>query len=526
MKKFSLGLLITLALLAFSGCGNDRQELNVTYQKGTVSFEDVYGVDSYNNSKELGTIATAEHITYYFAAELSEAQIEEYVKETNQLILQLEEEANIDNRKYDIYVCNVDYVTTVDEDTLYISYSNLGNLEHVRGIAQLLYGNETNYGLLYGYAASFAKEYGFDVEADGLEEALKLRNTNPEYLDMNYACFNDHYVEQENIEKLQVIAVNYYSYLEKNKKTELLKNFSDEKHREYFNDFLEANGVEAYDNSDLDGIYVYAGGNGAELIWTDNVGTYYLEEGFEPNYLHKFFEADLFNSGYANFRELMLDYQAQRQFLADKFDEMDAGVEPLVIAFIERGYYSRGYSGSANINDDTIQVYMLANLQQIYTQKMLYQEGWGADWLFGCVESYYTDYPGETEANYFGEYMANSIKECKENPEQNKEFYEWVMLVEEHLGHSLDLSQRDDFIYFYTADVAYGNLQYLPMSGKNSWERVVFTDYLVDLAGEENAIKAMISGDAEGTFGKSWEELQDEWVNSVRTEFEWALPEE
>lgn len=523
MKKMKVGLLIALAIAALTGCGDKDKELNVSYQKGAVSFEEVYGVDTYNNSKELGTIATAEHITYYFAAELTDAQLEEYVKETNELILQLEEESKIDDREYDIYVCSVDYITAVDGNTLYTTYSNLGSLEYVRGIAQLIYGNETNYGLLYGYAASFAEEYGFEVKTDGLAEALKLRETNPEYLDMNYACFNDHYVEPENIEKLQVIATNYYSYLEKNKKTDLVKNFSDEKHREYFNEFLKANGVEAYDNSDLDGIYVYSGGNGAELIWTDNVGTYYLEEGFEPSFLHKFFEADLFNSGYANFRTLMLDYQAQRQFLVEKFEEIEVNIEPVVIVFAERGYYFQGHSGYADTRDNTIQVYMLANMQQHYVNRMLLEECKSSGWLSTGINVFYVYYPGNIEASFFNESVLNSIEQCRKNPETNQESYELVTLIEEHLGHQLDLSKWEDAVYLNNVLIAQGGLEYMPMEGVNSTEQVSFACYLIDLVGEETAIKTMLSGDAEGTFGKSWEELQDEWENYIRTEFAWAM---
>lgn len=521
MKKIKVGLLLIFAIATLAGCGSKDRELHVSYQKGTVSFQEVYGVDKYNNSQEVGTIATAEHITYYFAAELTDAQLKEYVKETNKLLLQLEESAKIEGREYDIYVCNVDYITTVDGNILYTSYSNFGSLEYVRGIAQLIYGNETNYGLLYGYAASFAKEYGFEVETGGLAEALKLRETNPEYLDMNYACFNDHYVEQENIEKLQVIATNYYSYLEKNKKTDLLRDFSDEKHREYFNAFLKANGVERYDNSDLDGIYVYAGGNAAELIWTDHVGTYCLEEGFEPSFLHKFIESDPFNSGYANLRELMLDYQVQRQFLKDHFALYDINMEPIRIVFTESGKYSEGAPGWIP-GDATIQVYMPANMQQTYVDRILLQEAHGERWLWLCLMTYYVYYPGDAGGSFFIEAESEFIKELKNNPDQDKEMYELVKKMEEQLGHSLDISNREDCIFYFDALLAEAGVSELPMESKNYvMEQCSFTCYLVDLVGEENAIKAMLSGEAESTFGKSWEELQDEWENYIRTKFTW-----
>ncbi len=524
MKK----ILITVALLMLAstlfGCKKDKNyELNVEYTKGPVSFKEVYGIGRYNNSKDLGTIANAEHITYYFASELTDAQIEEYVKETNQLIHQMEEELEIKGKKYDIYVCNVDYVTTVDEKTLYTTYSDFGTVEHVRGIAQLLCGNEVNYGLLYGYAASFAKEYDFNIKTDGLAEALKLRETNPEYLDMNYACFNEHYAEPENIEKLQVIAANYYAYLQANKKTEIVKDFSDEKHREYFNQFLAANGKEAYDNSDMEGIAIYAGGNGAELIWKDNVGLYYLEEGFEPNYLHGYFEEDPFNSGYENFRKLILDYQVQRQFLKDEFAEYNVNIEPVKIIFTKGGNYAIGGSGKADTYDDTILVHTPMNVQQHYVNKMLFQEGKSAGWVLSAVRTYYVYYPGAEDANFFVKWFQESVQEVRENPEVDIVEYELITQIEEQLGHPLDLSVRNDCIYYYGALAVQGGLAYMPINGEASFEQVSFVSYLMFLVGEENAISAILKDDAEDTFGKSWEELQDDWLNYIETTFSWMI---
>lgn len=531
MKKINVGLLVALAMILLTACGDGEEKLQVSYQKGTVAFKEVYGVESYNNSKESGTVATAEHITYYFAADLNDVQIKEYVKNTNKLILQLEKEAKIDDREYDIYVCNVDYETTVDGNTLYVSYSDLGSLEYVRSIAQLIYGNEVNYGLLYGYAASFAKDYGFAVKTDGLAEALQLRETNPEYLDMNYACFNDHYVEPENIEKLQVIAVNYYSYLEKNKKTDLVKNFSDEKHREYFNEFLAANGVEAYDNSDMDGVCVYSGGNAAEFIWSDNVATYYVEKGVEASFLHMCFERDgekrdMLNSSYADLRQLMLDYQEQIRFVNEKlkvYEEIE--VTSPVIVFTERGDYSEGAVGNVDTSDGSIQVYMLANVQQMYLIDLIYQVKDTEAWLLSSMTTYYINYPGNTEASYIQKNGAMYVDKVKADPSYDGETYELICSLEEYLGHELELSEKADSVAYHDALTLYYGIDSRPQDNTNSMIKASFVFYLVDLVGEENAMKAMLTNDAEGTFGKSWEELQDEWEDYIRTEFDWVIKE-
>ena len=525
MKKITV-FFLAIALIGLMGCGKkDDNEVVVNYTKGVVSFEEVYGYDRYNNSKELGTIATAGNVTYYFAAGISQENAEQYVSDTNGLILHIEEELGITNRNYKIYVCDQAYVPTVEGGILYTTYSQTNTVDYVHGIVRLICGNRMNYGLSYGYAASFGEECGFDVNTDGLVFALKLRETNPTYLDMNYACFNEHYVAREDIEKLQVIATAYYAYLEEHEMTDVIRKYSPKKHREYFNAFLKANGVEAYDNAHMDDTFVYAGGNGTELIWEDAYATYYLEKGFEPSFLHKLlFEEDMLNSGYENLREIIINYRKQLKFMYDKFSAYDGNIQPVQIAFTESGNYTKGHAG--RLGEEYIEVYSLANLQQMYIIDWVDANCVSDSWLESCVCQYYIFYPGNTDANYMSRMMQVVYEKCMADPAGDPEQYAFYRAVEEHLGRMLDYSNREESIYELHAEVMNMGLTSMPQDNDNSMVKVSFAFYLTSLVGEETAIKAMLSGDAESAFGKSWDELVVDWENYLRTEFAWAAMEE
>ena len=166
MKKLKIITIIVMAIaliMLAAGCSSPEE---VSYQRGVVAFSGPYGIEMYNNSKEPGICAATEKATYHFSVDLSQKQVSEYVEQTEQIIAEMEDFGEVSNGTYEIYVTNVDYITAVEGNTLYTTYSDFGKLEHIQGIAQLIFGNETNYGLLYGYAASFGKEYGFDVATE------------------------------------------------------------------------------------------------------------------------------------------------------------------------------------------------------------------------------------------------------------------------------------------------------------------------------------------------------------------------
>ncbi len=520
IKRITMIIMIMFLMILVTGCSSSEE---VSYQRGVVAFSGPYGTEMYNNSKEPGTCATTEKANYHFSVDLSQKQISEYVEQTERIIAEMESFGEVSDRKYEIYVTNVDYITAVEENTLYTTYLDFGKLEHIQGLAQLIFGNETNYGLLYGYAASLGKEYGFDVVTDGLTEALKLRETNPEYLDLNYACFMLHYVDEEDIERLKIIAANYYKYLEEHGKTDVVKDYSDEKHREYFNEFLTANGVETYDNSDMDGIAVYSGGNAVRLIWENQYSKFYIEKDFQPNRIEECFGEDMLNSGYHNLRKIMVDYKYQAEWVVKELSAYDFEMYQGKVVFTSHseeykqmlGGICRWEWGSKTPEDGTIEIYIYQSYAHEYVHLLTGPSRVDA-WLVEALAYYYTFLERDMQLNYkLADEKAAYDNGLLDSTKQ---------ILEAHMGRPLDL-QEDWLFYLNACNVMYDKFDRVTADVGGGSAKFLFVTYLIELTGEEDTIKALISGDAEGTFGKSWEELQIDWKEKCLEEYSWVVSE-
>lgn len=553
-KGIIILLIMILFLLLMVGCGYSEEEADQTgegsssvthvaemiddskesencetqtegafYQRGLVFFSGPYGTEMFNNSKEPGTCVSTSKATYYFSVDLSKDEMSEYVKQTEKIIKEMESFGEVRDRKYDIYVANVNYNAAVEENTLFTTYLNFGKIEHIQEIAQLIFGNGTNYGLLYGYAASFEEEYGFDVVAGSLTEAFRLRETNPEYFDLNYACFLSDYVDKDDIESLKIIAANYYQYLDKHGKNDVVKKYSDAKHREYFNEFLIANGIEAYDNSDIDGIAVYSGGNAVRLIWENKYSKFYLEKDFQTNRIEECFESDMLNSGYHNLRRIMVDYKHQAEWVVKELSAYDFEMYQGKVVFTSHsqeykqmcGGVCRWEWGCKTPDDGSIELYMCSAYLHEYVHLLVGPQS-VEKWLKEALAYYYSYLKRDTELNY--EYADEKAAYDKGLLDSTKQ------LLVTYMGRQLDLREEDDWLFYLNAcNVMFDRFDRVNDELGGGVQKFLFVTYLTELVGEKNAVEALISGEAESILGKSWDELQSEWKEKSSEEFLWVM---
>lgn len=529
MKKTVLKTFCTLSLLLlFCGCGN-RMETSYT----PVSFEEPYG-EVYNEEQELGICIEHGKGTYYFPATISEDEAKEYVEEMAQLIKLVEKVAGKRKETFFVYVCDEAYRTRVEGDTLYCSYETYQNVEQAVGAAWLLLGNWANYGLVYGLGMDVASTRGYETEPVGeLAEALSLCDTAPEYLDLNYACFSEYYADAETIDHVKTIAVNLYEYIKEQKKTDVVKNYSDVLLREHRNDFLTTNGKTEYNNSDLDGIAVYGGGNALRLIWEDAAAKYHIDNEFKENHLSVsrtnllnglYIEEDLFNSGYANLRELIVLYQESTQFVRKKlipYGRMPDRVVSVVFT-TEAETYENGNGGAYFYTTDEIHVYSAMAFQHEYVHSMLHDRHEQISrWLNECIANYF-EYYIEQENNYSMLFDEVSTKSLSPDTLEEKERYDFEMAVRQQLGHEVDWTSREDYIYVINAYIAYGDRYDDIMTGGGPATKYSFTNFLVSKAGEEATIQAILDNKPKDAFGAYWLGLVEEWESGIREEFQWV----
>ena len=531
-KRLMRYIMLLLMLIGLWGCGkkdalpeDTLEKIPVSYQKGVAMFTESYSKKSYNISKDFGTQATANHITYYFASDITQEEVEAFAEQTNVFIQKMEAFGQITGRKYKIYVCSEEYTATIDGDILYTSYDKLGKVEHVTNIAQLIFGNKVNYGLLQGYSRTLARESGYPVKDGTLKDAFKVRAICPEYLDLNYACFLPKYVDAPNIQKLEVIGEHYFIYLKEHDRTDIFTDYSNEKHREYFNEFLKANGEKEYDNADLDGISVFTYGNEVEVAWEDGNAVYYVEKDFVVNNIAWCFEEDMLNSGYRNLRKLMVDYEKQTDFVKEKLLALGCKDRLGDVRFTmnDDAYYA-GYGGmtwwyfAQSMGSDVMHIFDASTLQHEYVHYLLGFTN-TEEWVQECICRYYTYYPERKDINY----------DVQSEEEIYHYYRDWDIMqaIDAHLGHEVDFTSREDYVFYTHAYVAANGLfadgvvKYSAELSGNE-EKQSFAFYLADLVGEERAMASLMNNTPMDTYGKTWDELLTDWENYLRTEFAWA----
>ena len=529
MKKSVLKTLCILSLLLLCcGCGN---RMETTY--APASFEEPYG-DVYNEEQELGICVEQGKGTYYFPATISEDAAEAYVEEMAQLIKQVEKVAGKRKEPFSVYVCEEAYRARVEGDTLYCSYETYQTAEQAVGVAWLLVGNKANYGLVYGLGMDVAAAMGYETEPVGeLADALSLCDTAPEYLDLNYACFSEYYADEETMERVKTIAVSFYQYIKERKKTKVVKNYSDELLREYRNTFLTENGKPEYDNSDMDGIAVYGGGNALRLIWEDIGAKYHIDNEFQENYLsvsfsniqkRLFIEEDLLNSGYANLREIMVNYPKYIQFVREKLVPYGRMPDRVVsVRFTcETDEYKKGMGGTYYYKTDEICIYSMGAFQHEYVHSMLLDRHEEISlWLNECIANYFGSYI-EQENNYEMRFDEVSTKALSSDNPEEKERYDLERAIEQQLGHEVDWSSREDYVYQANAYIEYYDLYDQIMTAYGPAAKFSFMDFLVNKAGEQATIQAILDNKPKDAFGTYWMELVEEWENGIREDFQWV----
>lgn len=461
-------------------------------------------------------------ITYSFVKDITDADRYALTEETVRVVAEVEERLGEIPGEYAINVRKDDYLSRVDGNTLYIGIENVGTHDFVIGIAQMLLGTDTNYGILYGLAADIAQEMGYDVDVCeyALSDALALYDSAPIYLDLNYACFLEDYADAETLGKVKAIACGFFDHLMSEEKTDLYTDYSDAKYCIYLNEFLTANDKDSYDNSDLAETRFYSGGTQVRLVWETPYGIFYLRDDYSPKYLDDPFPEDMLNSGYANLRQIIVDYAVQAEYMEQKTGQVELTDETAVVVFQNERYQTASGYFDPSINE--IHLFSVGSFMHEYGHYLLRETDIEA-WRNEAVCHYFSLTPVNEQITY--SWYADYIRTETLDPsnQQDVEEYALVQAVKQHIGHVFDWTSAEDYAYLNSAYiVAWDMFDTLTNPNTGIVAKYIFADYLAGLAGEEAAVDALVYGTPEETFGKTWDELIADWEAYLNEEFAWV----
>lgn len=174
MKKRTGIFILLLQAIIFLLCGCSA---NPQLTACDVSFVEERGT-LYNSFPNGGWSAIQNNVTYYFANDLTEEQMYDYIRTTDKILKEMAKTIDMGAGSYEIYVCNVEYSSSVKEHTLYTSYLDFETKAYVTALANMVLGNEVNYGLVYGFSMDIAKSMGYETVNGDITEISHCMTVN------------------------------------------------------------------------------------------------------------------------------------------------------------------------------------------------------------------------------------------------------------------------------------------------------------------------------------------------------------
>lgn len=490
------------------------------YQSAFCNFGELYG-NTYDSKRSVTTEYNG--VTYHFTTNLDEQARLEIILECDKVIEfllschpQWEPQLTVCFRKGD-------YIPRVLDHTLYIGTNQFKTEAFAVGLSQMVFGHDVNYGLVYaqGLKVAQAFNYKFQVPDCSLNDALIICERSPIFLDMNYACFLSEYADQNTIQKVKALATHFYDWLDSNSKLDLLTDYTDKKYCTYLSEFLVANGKNTYDNSDLNETIFYYGGPALRLVWENEDATYYVNYDFKVQYQESHFPADMLKSGYANLRQLVVDYQVQIDYIESILGKYESENSRVDVQFTER-FVSEMYTAAQYTEYfNLIEMFSAGPFLHEYSHYLL-RDTEIQTWMNELICYYFGYDPVNPQLSYQWEDLVTQFKQISaENPNANVEAY-LMQVLKDHLGRTIQWDDQNDFNYIISAWVV-ATKAYPDLTNPNGggYCKYSFMSYLIEKAGQQETLDAITGNTPLETFGADWETLIADWEATLRAEYAW-----
>ena len=484
------------------------------------NFGENYGL-TYDSKRSY--TATYNGVVYQFASSIGKEVRPEMVLACDRIIAYLKSEHP--DHDPTLTVCFKDgaYAPRVLDHTLYIGTEQYKTQDMALGLTQMFFGHDVNYGIVYAHGLAISRAFGYETEETPatLEEALKICDEFPEYLDLNYACFRSEYAVQSILKLVKSLSVHFHSWLRQEHKLDLLTDYSDTKYCQYLSQFLAQHGKGPYDNSDLGGTIFYYGGPAVRIVWENEDGTFYVDYDYKVQYQESHFKADMLKSGYANLRKLVVDYQLQADYMESILGHLEHEDSRVDIRFTER-YASQMYTAAQYTEYyNLIEMFAAGPYLHEYTHYLLRDTEIDL-WLNELVAYYFGYHPVSSQLSYQWEDEATRFQLYSSlNP-----YLEPVALLQkvlkENLGRPLWYDNPEDFEYVISAYVVV-NQEYQELTNPNGggYCKYSFMSWLMAKAGQEATIEAIMKNTPVNTFGRTWDQLRADWEADLRAEYAW-----
>lgn len=526
------GILVALLLAVFlTGCISEQpaplteaptdppatesaEPPGISFKISTKSFAERYG--EYYDSRRSYT-ATVDGIEFHFDVKIKEDQRLAIIEESLTLVSGITEAFPEYEAPLTLCFRPGDYPARFLDHTLYIGLDHLGTEEFAIGVAGAVFGHRVNYGLIFAHGYRIAEQMGYSLSSTAapLEEALTLREDAAEYLDLSYPCFLEEYADEETLPKVIGLSLGFYDYLAEHSLLNLMTAYSDTAYCTHLSAFLAENGMDSYDNSDLQNTIFYFGGPKIRLVWETEDAAYYLEDDFETQYELPYLD-DKMNTDYAALRQTVIDYSLQIDYMEEKLGKYEPDSSGRVDVLFEAGHATDRYSmANFNYSENLIRMFCAEPFAHEYGHYLLRETGIET-WLNELICYYFGYIPVNEHISYLWD---AEIARYQNLTGVEKDF---ISYLTDRLGHDVDWANPDDFVYVFAGYLGlYESYEVLTNPDAGAEAKVSFLHYLIGIAGEEAAIDAIAAQDPQTVFGKGWEELIADWTEETKNTYKW-----
>lgn len=470
-----------------------------------IAFTEPNGFERFNSYP--GFTAECQGNKYSFAHNIPEELRDSCIDQTNTL-LQFFATYGAQTQGYEIVIVSKSYPARVDAFTLYIGYDAIGSTEYAVGVAKLCFGNDVNYGMLYGVAV-------LAMEADGRATEplpavnLALHALDPSYLDLNYACFINPYATEESISYVRSVACNFVASLSPKQIVEFL-NGNNEQMYVALNNYLETQGYPMQDFSRIANISIHGGGSAIRIVICGEFVTYHVQYDFHDYVAGVGIYEDPLNGDYAELRETILSLERQIELIRAVFVEYDMPKRVNILFHDSRTYY--GHEGA--YTSEKISAGSIVAVAHEYVHAIVTPLGLIEPWINEVLAHYYGSTPTEYGDVAYIDYWTQYAQYCFENHELDDQT---MNLISEYLATSkapLDPFSRE-------AHVAVGH--YIAWCDENRIKAVKditsgrgakysYYDFLLSTYGEGIVLHAAIENTPKELLGATWDETINMWV--------------
>lgn len=289
-----------------------------------------------------GYTATYQGNNYSFSHNVNLNSRNACIDQTDAL-LQFYSELGAQRDGYHIVIVSETYPARVDGKTLYIGYDALSTIDYAVGIAKLCFGNEINYGLIYGTGCLAMKEiFGIDEKLPSLEAALQ--SIDPVYLDMQYACFISPYATAKAIEYTKSVAREFVAFLSREQVSSFLNSSDNREMYTILNRFLYAHSYPVQDFSEIAALDMYGGGSAIRIVISGANASYHIQYDFHDYLAGLGIYANPLNGDYTELRETIIRFENHISCIRDSFEEYDLPAHVDILFHDSRTYY--GHEGA------------------------------------------------------------------------------------------------------------------------------------------------------------------------------------